>query len=77
MFFVSQEWIIRVEQCGLLKFWCATCGTLQRVLSALRINREHPVLVPVPMAQEYDDLTTLLRVCYTDTKITNKQKGFL
>ena len=32
------EWITRVEQCGLLRFWCATGGSLQRVLAALRIN---------------------------------------
>ena len=33
------ELITRVEQCELLRFWCATGGCLQRVLSALRITK--------------------------------------
>ena len=33
------EWISGVEQCGLLRFHCATSGSLQGVLSVLRKNR--------------------------------------
>ena len=33
------EWITRVEQCGLLRVWFDTGGSLQRVISVLRINR--------------------------------------
>ena len=36
-----------------------------------------PVLVPVPMAQEYEAVTTLLQVCGIDTKTTNKTEVFL
>ena len=35
------------------------------------------MLVPVPMAQEYEAVTTLLQVCGIDTKTTNKTEVFL
>ena len=35
------------------------------------------VLVPVPMAQESEAVTTLLQVCGIDTKTTNKQGFFV
>ena len=38
---------------------------------------EDDLKVCVPMAQEYEAVTTLLRMCGTDTKTTNKQEVFL
>ena len=40
------------------------------------VQKSYSVLVPVPMAQEYDAVTTLLRVCGTGNKTTNNQKVF-
>ena len=36
---IRAEWNTRVEHCGLLRFWCATGGSLLRVLLAHTINR--------------------------------------
>ena len=37
------------------------------------VQKSYSVLVPVPMAQEYDAVTTLLRVSGTDTRTTDKK----
>ena len=45
-----------------------------KVVRLAVVQKSDSVLVPVPMAQEYDAVTTFLLVCGTDTKSQTSRK---